>query len=298
MLSIVLQQIGSVRVQMFRKILLFCLVLFVSACADEAPQEQLRLKVGILPDKSIEVLRDEFQPLIDHLAAETSMPVELVIPESYEQLLDLFVNNEVDLAFFGGLTFLQAQAKSGAVPLVTRDVDARFTSIFLARQGESGSKVTDFTGRHFGFGSELSTSGHLMPRYYMQSLGVDPEKFFSGVTYTGAHDNTAHAVADGTVDLGVANALVVRRMLSSGALDTDKVKIIWETPPYTDYVWAIQSDVNGAVKEDILEAFLSLSMAKAPDRVILDKQNARSFLPVRQEDFSKLRELAKELELL
>jgi len=282
----------------FRKLLVLCLVLFIGACADDKPQEHLSLRAGVLPDKSAEVIRDEFQPLIDHLAAEIGKPVELVVPNSYAHLLDMFVNGEVDFAFFGGLTFLQAQARAGAVPLITRDVDTRFTSVFLAPATVEGSKITDFSGRTFGFGSNLSTSGHLMPRYYLRTLGLHPESFFASVTYTGAHDKTGLAVASGALDLGVANALVIRRMLADGTLDRDKIKIIWETPHFTDYVWAIQSDFSPSLRAKLQEAFLLLSMNDDHDRTILEKQHAKSFLPVRQGDFVKLRELAIEMGLL
>jgi len=281
-----------------RTILIFCLIFVVTACAEEQHRERASLRAGVLPDKSAELLRDEFQPLIDYLAIQTGKDIELVVPETYEHLLALFASGEVDLAFFGGLTFLQAQATSGAVPLVTRDVDARFTSVFFAQNNDAGTKISDFGGRNFGFGSNLSTSGHLMPRYYLQTLGLAPEKFFASVSYTGAHDKTGWAVADGTLDLGVANSLVIKRMLESGALDKDKVKIIWETPPYTDYVWAIHGDFSSSLRENLQEAFLQLSMVDDYGRAILEKQGAKSFLPVRHEDFMKLRELAAEMGLL
>ena len=283
---------------MLRTVLIFCLVFIVGACTDEQSIERASLKAGVLPDKSAELLRDEFQPLIDHLAAQTGKHIELVVPETYEHLLALFESGEVDLAFFGGLTFLQAQATAGAVPLVTRDVDARFTSVFFAQNNDPGTKISDFGSGNFGFGSNLSTSGHLMPRYYLQTLGLVPEKFFASVSYTGAHDKTGQAVADGTLDLGVANSLVIRQMLENGSLDKDKVKIIWETPPYTDYVWAIQGNFNASLRENLQEAFLQLSMINDYGRTILEKQGAKSFLPVRHEDFVKLRELAAEMGLL
>jgi len=285
-------------VWVFRIVAFIGLVFSIVACSDSSPPVGGKLKAGILPDQTAERLHEEFQPLINYLMEETGEPIELVVPQDYQELLTLFANGDIDMAFFGGLTFLQAQSQSGAVPLVARDIDTRFTSLFIARQDSVGDKVTNFGGKRFGFGSNLSTSGHLMPRYFLKTLGLHPEYFFGSVEYTGAHDKTGFAVLDGTLDIGVANTQVIRGLLKSGQLGDGDIKILWETPPYTDYVWAVQSTINPTTKEKLLDAFLALSKIDEQQRHILEKQGAKSFLPVQEEDFTKLRELAVELGLL
>jgi len=275
------------------------LILIVLAGCSEAPvQERSTLRAGVLPDRTAARLYAEYEPLFNYLSEKTGKSIELVIPEDYQDLLRLFDEGEIDLGFFGGLTFLQAQERSGAIPLVTRDIDTRFTSLFISREDAQNTKITDFKNKKLGFGSQLSTSGHLMPRYFLRTLGIEPETFFSNVIYTGAHDKTAMAVLDGTVDIGVANTLVIRQLLQTKRLGDDKIRILWETPPYTDYVWAVQAEISPNTKNKLQEAFLALSIVDETQRAILTSLGAQGYLPVRQEDFIKLRQLAIELDLL
>jgi len=122
------------------------------------------LRVGILPDVSEENLRKRYGPLLNHLSAKTGFDLNLVLPTDYGDLVRLFRENKVDLAYFGGLTFVQAQVFYNAEPLVMRDVDTRFTSWFLVRKSDPARNLADLKGKVFSFGSRLSTSGHLMPR--------------------------------------------------------------------------------------------------------------------------------------
>ncbi|MCP4379652.1 MAG: phosphate/phosphite/phosphonate ABC transporter substrate-binding protein [bacterium] len=150
------------------------------------------LRVGVLPDESVEALHQRHDALLGHLSAETRIDFELVLPPDYKELVRLFGNREVDLVYFGGLTFLRANLFHRAEPLVMRDVDSRFTSWFLVKDGDPAHDVVDFKGKAFAFGSRLSTSGHLMPRHFMKTeKHIIPEEFFSEVRYSGAHDKTA-----------------------------------------------------------------------------------------------------------
>ncbi len=206
------------------------------------------LNVGVLPDDDRKALRRRYEPLLAYLAEELDTKLELKIPEDYADLLELFGEGEIDVGYFGGVTFVQSHMKHGAVPLVMRDVDAKFTTYFLAGPETPGAAVANFAGRAFAFGSDLSTSGHLMPRYFLQEVGIAPESFFGAVRYSGAHDRTAAWVRDGVVDLGAANAEIVDNMLRDGRLAPDAVRIVWETPPYTDYVWAVRPGLSKAFR--------------------------------------------------
>ena len=257
------------------------------------------LRVGVLPDESEEVLRKRYGSLLAYFAAKTGLEFELLVPASYSDLVQQFHDRKVDLAYFGGLTFIQAHVFDNAVPLVVRDVDTRFTSWFLVRDDNPARSLADLKGNAFAFGSKLSTSGHLMPRYFLnKEKHITPEKFFGDIRYSGAHDKTAYLVRDGTVALGVANPEVVRAMIRDRRLRDNELRVLWETPAYTDYVWAVQDDLNSGVKTRLRDAFLELDANDPAHSKILVGVGAGSFLPAGMSDFHSLQQIAESHGLL
>ncbi len=180
-----------------------------------------------------------------------------------------------------------------------RDVDTRFTSWFLVKDGETAHDLTDFKGKIFTFGSRLSTSGHLMPRHFLQTeMQIIPEEFFSEVRYSGAHDKTVNLVLDGVVDLGVANSEIVRTMTRDGRVKENDLHVLWETPPFNDYVWAVQDDLNEGIKTQLRDAFLELDVDDSVQGKILKNMGTEGFLPAGDRDFLLLQQIADTLGLL
>ena len=257
------------------------------------------LRVGILPDSSVDILQQRYAPLLDYLSAETGLEYKLVLPENYAALIRLFRDKEVDLAFFGGFTFVKVQAFYGARPLVMRDIDTRFTSWFLVKGENSALELADLKDKTFSFGSKLSTSGHLMPRYFMQvEKQIVPEQFFSEIHYSGAHDRTAYLVRDGKVDVGVANAEIIFAMIKDGRLKQGEIRSLWQTPPYPDYVWAVHDNLDEDVMTSLRNAFLKLDKNNKNHSKVLSRLGARFFLPAVAGDFIRLKRIAKSLGLL
>jgi phosphonate transport system substrate-binding protein len=275
------------------------LMLNLSACKgpEPGPYSEI-LRVGILPDESRQALQDRHRLLFEFLAQETGLSYELIIPDSYEELMREFGEGQIDLAYFGGVTFVKASTEYGAVPLVMRDVDARFTSVLVVGN-EGVTRLSELQGKRFSFGSRLSTSGHLMPRYFMQSeQGIVPEKYFVSIHYSGKHDLTAYRVRDGKADGGIMNAEILRTMLADGRLQPDDIRIVWTTPPYADYVWAIQPHIHPVDRERIQQAFLKLSFSDPQHKPILSSLGTVSFYPSSIDDFSMLRQIVASLEML
>lgn len=275
-------------------------IYFVSVVAggDRATQSPV-LRIGVLPDESEEAIRQRYTPLLKYLSENTQFTVQLVLSENYSDLVDLFRRHKVDLAYFGGLTFLQVHTFYGAEPLVMRDVDTRFTSWFLVKGGDTAEDLRKFKGLPLSFGSRLSTSGHLMPRYFLNSTySITPENYFSEVVYSGAHDKTAYHVRDGKVSVGVANSEIIKAMMNDGRLNKNDVRIIWKTPPFPDYVWAVQGNLNTDHKTLIRNAFLSLDAGDPVQSKILGNVGAASFLPAGANDFLLLKQVAENLGLL
>lgn len=268
------------------------------ACAERETPVPSPLIVSVLPGQAPEALQAQYAGLLTHLERSTGLDLELQLFPDYEAFLAAFERDLVHVAWFGGLTFVRADAGGGAEPLAMRDVDRRFTSVYLARADTPGSDVAAFRGQRFAFGSRLSTSGHLMPRFYLQEQGIEPETYFSEVRYSGAHDATAMMVRDGGADLGVANALIVDDLFESGRLSADDVRIVTFTPPYPDHVWATQPELPLRVRRALLGALLALNRARPDHAAILRAQGARGYLPATRDDFEPVRRAALRLELL
>jgi phosphonate transport system substrate-binding protein len=180
--------------------------------------------------------------------------------------------------------------------MVMRDVDLDFRTVFLVREESPARAIEAFEGRRFAFGSEDSTSGHLMPRHFLRERGIRPEAFFSTVRYSGAHDTSALWVQQGVVDLSAANGLVVEAMRAQSRLDG--VRVLWESPGYPDYVWAAQGALAEPLRERIVAAFLELSPGDPEQRAILESVGAGGFVPARLSDFRSLSQIAAELGFL
>ena len=277
-------------------LLLFILV-GVQGCSRNTQESKLpsTLKIGILPDQNRKVLLKRYTPLFKHISRELGVPYKLIIPDNYESLLKLFINGDIDLAYFGGYTFVRAQIQANAFPLVMRDIDLRFTSYFFSKSSNKIKNLEDFKGKTFSFGSRLSTSGHLMPRLYLSKKRIVPENFFGAVRYSGSHDLTAKWVVNETVDIGVANSKIINNMIHDKIIRKSDIQIIWETPPYPDYVWAIQAKYSPIIRSKIRATFLSLTPLNKIHNQILKSLNTNGFVPASIIDFQLLFEIVHKL---
>jgi phosphonate transport system substrate-binding protein len=257
-------------------------VLRVSAIPDEAPTELLR----------------KFKPLGAYLEQQLGMQVEFVPVADYPAVVEALATDRLDLAWLGGFTFVQVRLKTGnAIPLVQREQDAQFTSKFITANPEVKS-LADLKGKTFAFGSISSTSGSLMPRYFMLKDGIKPESYFSRIGYSGAHDATAAWVQAGKVDGGVLNASVWDKLVAAGKVDTAKVKVFATTPAYYDYNWTVRGSLDPALTAKIKQAFLALDPANPEHKAILDLQAASRFIETAPENYKGIEDAARAADLL
>lgn len=277
-------------------IVLVCLFAVGCSSARQENTAPAAIRVGVLPDQPQELLSTRYRPLLVYLENTVGVPFEWVPSSDYAHLLAQIDNHQVDFAYLGGVTFVKARARSNVVPLVMRREDSHFTSLFLVPAAHPAQGISDLEGGRLAFGSRLSTSGHLMPRYFLEQEYVAPESFFGAVIYTGDHDTTALAVRDGKVDMGVVNARIVRRMMNDGRLDPDTVRILWETPPYVDYVWATGPQVGKDLANRLRDAFLALDRRNPDQRAVLDNLDASFFLPASVSDFGALAQIMEQQE--
>jgi len=257
------------------------------------------IRLAVLPDVDHKMLHQQYNDLLLYLSRETNLKFELVIPADYADLEHKFNNSEVEIAYFGGLTFVRNYHTSTTIPLVMRSKDTRLTSVFFTSGKSDIQSLSSLKQKSLTFGSKLSTSGHLMPRHFLETeKQILADKYFSSVSYSGAHDKTAYLVRDGEFDVGVANKVIINNMISDGRLHENDIKIIWETPPFADYIWVIQGSIPDTLQQQLKFAFLNLDTHKDTHKKILKKLNAQFFIPVDIDQYDKLRTIADELELL
>ncbi|MDH4557953.1 putative selenate ABC transporter substrate-binding protein [Pseudomonas sp. BN417] len=256
------------------------------------------LKVSAIPDEAPTELLRKFKPLGAYLEKQLGMKVEFVPVADYAAVVESLASDRLDLAWLGGFTFVQTRLKTGnAIPLVQREQDEKFTSKFISADPAVKS-LQDLKGKTFAFGSVSSTSGSLMPRYFMQKDGIVPEQYFSRVAYSGAHDATVAWVQAGKVDGGVLNASVWQKLVDAGKVDTSKVKVFATTPTYYDYNWTVRGTLDPALAEKIKQAFLALDPANPEHKAILDLQAASRFIPTKPENYEGIEEAARSAGLL
>tara|TARA_Y100000782_G_scaffold8532_1_gene9962 strand:- start:4738 stop:5607 length:870 start_codon:yes stop_codon:yes gene_type:complete len=263
-----------------------------------AQAETTTLRVSAIPDEAPTELQRKFEPLGKYLEAELGMPVEFQPVSDYAGVVEALAAKRLDLAWLGGFTFVQAKLRTGnAIPLVQREQDEVFTSTFITADPDVQSHA-DLEGKSFAFGSVSSTSGHLMPRYFLQQDGIDPDAFFSRVGFSGAHDATVAWVESGKVDAGVLNSSVWEKLLEENKVNTDKVRVYTTTPTYYDYNWTVRGDLEPELVERIKAAFLALDPANPEHKAILDLQRASRFIATAPENYEGIEQAARAAGLL
>ncbi len=262
-------------------------------------QAQQVLRLTAIPDESPTELARKAAPLVKYLEAKLGMKVEFTPVTDYAASVETLINHKVDLAWFGGFTFVQASVRSGGqvIPLVQREEDAHFRSVFITSD-PSIKTLADLKGKDLSFGAQSSTSGHLMPRSALLQAGIDPDKDLKRVAYSGAHDATIAAVAAGKVQAGALNVSVWDKFVADKRVDTDKVRVFYTTPPFYDYNWSVSSAMPEALRNKIAQAFLSLDRSTPEGREILDLQRATRFIPTRPENYQGIETAAKSAGLL
>ena len=270
------------------------------ALAGAAAQAQAVLRVTAIPDESPTELTRKFAPLGAYLESKLGMKVEWTPVTDYAAAVETVVNKKIDLAWFGGFTFVQANVRSGGkiLPLVQREEDEKFRSVFITDAKSGINKLEDLKGKTLSFGSASSTSGHLMPRSFLLAAKINPDVDLKRVAFSGAHDATIAAVASGKVDAGALNISVWDKFVTEKKVDPAAVKVFYTTPPYFDYNWSVHADMPEALREKIKAAFLALDPNTPQGKEILGLQRATRFIPSKPENYNGIKAAAETAGLL
>lgn len=287
------------------------LLSFLSACAqeDEASkqegagseqQEEKIFKIGAIPDQDVSDLNRRFEELSNYISEQTGLTVEYVPSQDYAALVTAFNRGEVHLGWFGGLTGVQARnAVPGSEAIAQRPSDEEFHSVFIAQTGLDIQDLKDLKGHSFTFGSESSTSGHLMPRHFLMEAGINPEEDFDGKpNYSGSHDKTWKLVESGAFQTGALNENVWKSAVEEKKVDLAKVDVFYTTPAYYDYNWTINevdSIFGEGTKDKVQEALLSMGEEQ---KSILELFHTDSFIETNNDNYKAIEDVAKQLGII
>lgn len=258
------------------------------------------LRVSTIPEEAASEQIRKFTPLVKYLERRLGMKVVFRPVSDYPAAVEALVNKQIDLAWLGGLTFVQADIRSGGkvIPILQREEDTRFQSVFISKTGSGITQLTHLKGKTLTFGSPSSTSGHLMPRSYLLEAGLDPEKDLSKLAYSGAHDTSIAAVVSGRVDAAAVDMTVWRKFVESKRVDITRVNVFYETPTFFNYNWTVHADMPAELRAKIEQAFLELSTETPEGKEILGLARATRFIPTKPENYKGMEQAARNAGLI
>ncbi len=255
------------------------------------------LRVGLIPNQNPESVEANYEPFGEYLSDQLGREVELTVPVSYGAVVEAMVNDELDLAYYGGLTYVQARNRGDVVPLVTEinpeTGDTTYRSVIIVPAESEIEEVSELEGRDFAFGSVSSTSGSLYPAIMLRDAGIDYRTDLGNFNYTNGHDATAQAVANGEVDAGGVEDRILYRLQDEGTIDRDSVRVIDESEPIQGYPWVVRNALTDDLKMDIAQAFMDID-----DPAILDLLRAEGYERIEAGDYDYVEDQATELDLL
>ena len=272
----------------------------VAACSG-AGDSQRTFNIAGIPDQSASRLARRYDALTEYLTRRLGVEVKYVPTVDYAATVAAFKHGDVHMAWFGGLTGVQARRLvPGSEAIAQRPRDAEFHSKLIVQSELDVHSLQDLSGLTFTFGSESSTSGHLMPWFFLVEAGVEPERDFkSKPNFSGSHDKTWKLVESGAFQAGALSEAVWEAAVEQGRVDTSKVRVFYTTPSYFDYNWTVRGDVDdifgSRFRARVQQALLAIGEGQ---REILGLYSASGFVETSNENYAAILEVARSLEII
>jgi phosphonate transport system substrate-binding protein len=278
------------------------LVLALTGCGKGASKSK-PLTISAIPDQDPEKLQRLYGGVAAYLSKELNVPVVYRPVTDYTASVTAFKVGELDLVWYGGLTGVQARLQvPGARAIVQRDIDEQFHCVFIANKATGITDLAGVKGRTFTFGSESSTSGRLMPQYFLEQAGIKMDDFKGKPGFSGSHDKTIKLVAAGAFDAGALNEQVWKQYVKKGAPELEQVTLISTSPPFHDYHWVLHPDVAGRYGADFpdkLKAALQKLDATNPEhKQVLDLFGATKFIATDDANYREIESIGKQIGLI
>jgi len=255
-----------------------------------------------IPDEDESRLNERFGKVADYLAEQLGVEVKYIPVKSYPAAITAFRNDQVQLAWFGGLSGVQARELVPGSTAIAQGYEDQFFKTYIIANVSTGLEASDefpqgIKDKTFTFGSKGSTSGRLMPEFHIRENMGAPEDVFARVGFSGDHSRTVTQVESGAYQVGAVNYSVYDNRVAEGKTDPEKVKVIWTTPTYPDYQWTIRGDVDArygdGFTQKVTDALLSMS-----DKDLLASFPRKSFVPASNDDYAPIKATGEAIGLL
>ena len=255
-----------------------------------------------IPDQDETQLQERFNKIALYLSQQLKIDVKYIPVKSYAAAISAFRNNQVQLAWFGALSGIQARKRVPNSEAIAQGFEDQFFKTYFIAHTSTGLKHAKLfpqgiKNKSFSFGSKGSTSGRLMPEYYIRQNLAGPKNAFTKVGFSGDHSRTIALVMAGSYDVGAVNYKVWEKMLKENRINEDLVSVIWQTPTYPDYQWSIRGDVNKvfgkSMKEKVTNALLNMA-----DPELLNSFPRTSFIPAQNSDYQNVLDTAQAIGIM
>ena len=261
---------------------------------------QTVFRVTTIPEEAATEQTRKFGPIVKYLESKLGQKVEFIPVSDYPAAVEALVNKQVDMVWFGGFTFVQASVRSGGkiVPIAQREEDTKFQSVFITKPDSGIKTLADLKGKQVSFGSQSSTSGHLMPRSFLLDAKIDPDTDFKRVAYSGAHDATIASVVSGKVDAAALDITVWNKFVKEGKVSDKDAVVFFTTPGYFNYNWSVHADMPAAQRERVKKALLDIDPKTPAGKEILDLNRASKYIATVPENYRGIETAARSAGLL
>ena len=280
----------------------FLQLLMIGACLglSSGAMAQSTLRISAIPDEAPTELQRKFKPLGEYLSLETGMKIEFIPVTDYAAVVEALATKKIDMAWLGGFTFIQAKIRTNgtAIPIIQRVEDENFISRFIVPIDSPIKSLKDLKGKTFAFGSPSSTSGHLMPRFFLMQAGIQADTDLKNIAFSGAHDATVAFVASGKVEAGVLNASVLDKLIETNNANALKVRVLATTPTYFDYNWTVRGDLDPALVKKISNAFLKLDSKNPVHKELMELQRASKYITTKVANYDGIEQAARSAGLI
>ena len=277
----------------FAFVTLIMLFSAVAACVNTESSKPILYFSGI-PDQNISTWSERYSILENYLTEELGVEVKGIPSKDYASVVIAFEQDQIQLGWFGGLSGVQARMLvEGSNAVAQRARDAEFQSVFVVGHSVTAESLPDLKGLTFTFGSESSTSGHLVPRHYLVESGVDPDTdFYSAPGYSGSHDKTWLLVQTGAFEAGALSEAVWDKAVAEGRADTSQVREMLRTPEYYDYNWTVRPGLDSIYGEGF-ESRLVSALLNIEDPEILNLFSAERFIATSNDNYDSIATIAR-----
>lgn len=265
----------------------------MAGCSSTSGESNETLQVALLPDESPSTVISDNEGLKKYLEETLDREIELVVTTDYSSMIESMRNGHIDLGYFGPLSYVLLKTKMDEVEPFAAKLDngePTYHAVFIANADSGIESLEDVKGQTVAWGDASSTSSHLIPKEMLVSAGVNPEDYTE--EFTGGHDAVAMAVQNGHAEAGGLSKPIYDNLIEEGIIDPEKVVEIELSVPYPNYPWAIRTDLDSELQEEIKQAFLELD-----DEEILETLDAEGFAPMTDEDYDVIRNMVELLDV-